>query len=188
MAGIKGAVPRLCLLGVDILILVALGTSEFQFNRLLEMLDLLCDEGSINGDEIVAQIGCSTYMPRNYQSFGLISHSDYQKYLDQATCLIVHGGTGCVVPALKQGKKVIAVPRQARYGEHVDDHQFDLVDSFSAQGLILKAVDFDSLKACLKNIAEFEPVPFASNSNRFNDLLIDFIRNGSFRHLEQTEL
>lgn len=175
MARIKGKVPRSDIRGLDILILIALGTSEFQFNRLLEMVDRLCDEGVVDGDEVVAQAGCSTYEPRNYRSFSLIPRSDFQKYMDEASCVIAHGGTGCVVPALKQGKKVIAVPREARYGEHVDDHQFDLVDSFASRDLILSARDYKSLKVAIDGIDAFNPEPFASNAERMNKLIINFI-------------
>jgi len=34
---------------------------------------------------------------------------------------------GAIIGAIKKGKKVIAVPRLAKCGEHVDDHQVQLV-------------------------------------------------------------
>ena len=39
------------------MILVSVGASEFGFDRLLKILDELCEENIINGEEMVAQFG-----------------------------------------------------------------------------------------------------------------------------------
>ena len=50
--------------------------------------------------------------------------------MEKANIVITHGGTGAIIGAVKKGKKVIAVPRLAKYGEHVDDHQLQLIKQF----------------------------------------------------------
>ena len=50
--------------------------------------------------------------------------------MEKANIVITHGGTGAIIGAVKKGKKVIAVPRLAKYGEHVDDHQLQLIKKF----------------------------------------------------------
>lgn len=37
--------------------------------------------------------------------------------------LHLHGGIGALIGALEIGRQVIAVPRLAKYDEHIDDHQ-----------------------------------------------------------------
>lgn len=157
---------------MDILILVAVGTSEFPFDRLLGDIDVLCEEGVIDGSQVIAQIGCSGYRPRCYRAFSLIARDDYQKYVDEADFIITHAGTGSVIPSLKMGKKVIVFPRQKQYHEHVDDHQFELSDIFSRRGYVLAATNLDELRRAICEMDSFEPAPFVSNAERMNQLVI----------------
>ena len=52
---------------------------------------------------------------------------------------------GVIIGAVKQGKKVIAVPRLASYGEHVDDHQVQLLREFDGIDLICACYDSEKL-------------------------------------------
>lgn len=47
------------------MIFVTMGIQKFQFNRLLAMADAMIEAGEIN-DEVLAQVGCSDYVPSNY--------------------------------------------------------------------------------------------------------------------------
>ena len=50
------------------MIFVALGTQKFNFNRLLKKIDLLISRGEIS-EQVIAQIGYSTYKPKNYKFY-----------------------------------------------------------------------------------------------------------------------
>ena len=65
--------------------------------------------------------------------------------------VITHGGTGVIIGAVKQGKKVIAVPRLASYGEHVDDHQVQLLREFDGMNLICACYDSEKLGDCIRD-------------------------------------
>lgn len=101
------------------MIFVCVGSREYQFNRLLREIDLLIDEGKIT-EEVFAQIGQSDYIPQNYSFKRFLSPDEFKKYQQEANIIISHAGTGALIGALKLGKKVIAVPRLAKYGEHMD--------------------------------------------------------------------
>jgi len=160
---------------VDLLILVCVGASEYKLDRLLIMVDELCDEGVISGNEIIAQIGNTDYKPRNYKSFSLIGRDDFQHYMEQSELIITHAGTGSVIPPLKLGKKVIVFPRLQKYKEHLDDHQLELRDVFTNSGYTLSAVAIDQLRDAIINIKDFTPRPFVSNNRKINSMVIDFI-------------
>jgi UDP-N-acetylglucosamine transferase subunit ALG13 len=142
----------------------------------LKILDELCDEGIIDGADVVAQIGSTTYSPRNYKSFDLIARDDYQRYVDAADIIITHAGTGSVVPPLRQGKKIIIFPRLVKYREHLDNHQLELAETFTQQGYALCAQNIGELRKCLGNVEDFIPNQFVSNNTRLNELVIDYIR------------
>lgn len=105
------------------MIFITLGSQKFQFNRLLKAIDKLIEQGKIK-EEVFAQIGYSDYQPINYNYKQFLDRDEFASMEGRADIVITHGGTGAIIGAVKKGKKVIAVPRLAKYGEHVDDHIF----------------------------------------------------------------
>lgn len=117
-----------------------MGSQKFQFNRLLQAVDALVENGTIT-DRVLAQIGYSDYMPQHYEYKDFMDRDEFSSEMEQADIVITHGGTGVIIGALKKGKKVIAVPRLAKYGEHVDDHQLQIIGQFKELGLICSCKD-----------------------------------------------
>jgi UDP-N-acetylglucosamine--N-acetylmuramyl-(pentapeptide) pyrophosphoryl-undecaprenol N-acetylglucosamine transferase len=54
----------------------------------------------------------------------------------KANSVICHAGVGTIMTALQVGHTPVVVPRQARYGEHVDDHQLDIATRFAERSLV----------------------------------------------------
>ena len=55
--------------------------------------------------------------------------------------------------ALNEGKKVIAVTRLEKYGEHINDHQIQNNTAFGSNGYVLVAdVELTDLGDCFKKI------------------------------------
>lgn len=158
-------------------ILICVGASEYGFERLLKIVDELCDEKKLDGKHIISQLGSSSYLPHNFKYFKLIGRNEYEKYVEHADVIISHAGTGSVIPPLKKGKKVIVFPRRECYGEHLDDHQLELANIFTQNGYTLCATNKTELQNCLSNIKNFVPRPFKSNTQNMNKLIIDFIEN-----------
>ena len=117
------------------MIFVTVGTHEQPFNRLVQTIDELKRDGVIT-DNVIMQTGFSTYEPKYCQWDKLIPYGQMIKNVENARIVITHGGTGAIIGAVKKGKKVIAVPRRAKYGEHVDDHQLQLIKQFDDLNLI----------------------------------------------------
>lgn len=158
-------------------ILITVGASEYGLDRLLKIIDELCDEGILDGTHIIAQKGASKYESRNFQSFDLIAREDFQKYMEIADLIIAHAGTGSVIPPLKLGKKIIVFPRRECFGEHLDDHQLELSNVFTTAGYTLCAIDKQSMLQCLAEVENFSPKTFKSNRENMNKLIIDYIDN-----------
>ena len=140
------------------MIFATVGSQKFPFDRLLSALDAL------QGEDIFAQTGSSTYIPRNYAFAPYLDRAAFTQKLSAAEIVITHGGTGAIMTAVKQGKKVIAVPRLARYGEHVDDHQLQLVSQFAAQNLIFALEDCSELSDAIRRIRGHQFQPYRSST------------------------
>ncbi len=175
MESVIRAISESNLWGVDLLILVCVGGAEYKFERLLKAIDELCDIDVLKGNEIVAQIGYNDYEPRNYHSFKLCGRDEFQGYIDEAKFIITHAGTGSIVPALKQGNKIIVFPRREEYQEHLDNHQLEISELFTQQGYIMCANNSEELKEAILKVNEFKAEKFISNQNLFNQFLVDII-------------
>lgn len=122
------------------MIFAMVGTHEQQFDRLMRAI------GELRVDEPrVVQYGYSDYIPPGVEAERFMGFERVRKLMCDADVVIAHAGTGCVMLALSLGKFPVVAPRYRRHGEHVDDHQLQLVESLQADGLIVPWLDGDSL-------------------------------------------
>lgn len=152
------------------MILVTLGTQDKSFLRLLSMLEECLHEIG-NTQEVIVQAGYTSFQSETMQVFDYIDMQKYDELLAQCDILITHGGVGTIVTALKMGKKIIASPRLAEFGEHHNDHQREIIDSFCEKGYILACTNKEEMKRALQQIKQFQPKSFVSNQAKFLDLI-----------------
>lgn len=138
------------------MIFVCVGSREYQFNRLLKKLDELVAEGVIS-DKIIAQIGQSQYEPQNYEWHRFLDRDVFKKYQTDSDLIISHAGTGALIGALKLEKQVISVPRLAKFGEHIDDHQTQISTALTEEGYLREVLDMDDLAETIRLCKE-EPI------------------------------
>lgn len=134
--------------GVYLLIFVCVGSREYQFNRLLIKLDNLIEKEIIK-EEVVAQIGESDYIPKQYKYFRYIPQDQFEQYIEKSRIVISHGGTGSIILALKKDKNVIGVTRLRKYGEHINDHQVQFVEELSNEKYIYGVKEMDELEIAI---------------------------------------
>ncbi|MBO5475451.1 MAG: exopolysaccharide biosynthesis protein [Bacilli bacterium] len=145
------------------MILVTLGTQDQKFYRLLDAL-----ENSNIKDKIIVQAGGSSdYQSKKMEIFRFIDYKEMEKYIDDADLIITHGGTGSIIMPLQKGKKVIACARLEKYGEHINDHQKELVSVFAEEGYILEFNDGDDIDELIKKSKSFKPKKYVSNTENF---------------------
>ena len=69
------------------------------------------------------------------------------------------------------------MPRYEKYGEHVNDHQVQIVQSFNNQGLIEGIENVEDLSNAILKITDFKPEKFVSNTENVINMITDFIDN-----------
>ena len=132
------------------MIFVCVGSRDYQFNRLIKKLDELVENGDLK-EEVFAQIGSSDYIPKNFKYERFLDTDVFNKYVDKCRILITHGGTGSIIGALKKGKYVIGVPRLAKYGEHIDDHQKQIIGVCTEKKYIKSVLEMSELLDAIKS-------------------------------------
>jgi len=137
------------------MIFLTVGT-QFSFDRLVRAIDEVVDQ-SLFEDEIYAQIGTSSYKPRNFEAVLSLESDVFAKYMREASCIISHAGMGTITMALENRKPLLVMPRLKKYGEVVNDHQLDIVRKFEQDGFIMAAYEVEQLPEKLNAIKTFVP-------------------------------
>lgn len=156
------------------MILVMLGTQNNSFHRLLEEIEKLIEKNVIT-EEVIVQAGYTKYETKNMKIFDLIPKEELEKMQEQADLIITHGGVGSIISSLQKGKKVIAVARKHEYGEHVNNHQEEIVELFNKKGYIIGINDVDNLEVAIKQINEFEPKEYKQDNSKMLKIIEEFI-------------
>lgn len=153
------------------MIFVTVGTHEQPFNRLLQKMDDLKRNGDIT-DEVIIQTGFSTYEPKLCQWSSLLPYKQMVKNMEDARIVITHGGPASFIMALQIEKTPIVVPRQKRFGEHVNDHQVEFARNVAQRmGSIILVEDIENLGEIIKNYDEIVggmSHGISSNNKNFN--------------------
>ncbi len=158
------------------MILVLLGTQNNSFKRLLEQIDLLI-KNKIIQDEVVVQAGYTKHTSSNMKILDFISNEELEKWQEKADLIITHGGVGSILSSITKGKKVIAVARQHQYGEHINDHQKDIIEFFSKKDYIIGIYDVQDLEKAIIQSKNFEPKTYQQNNEKMLKIIEDFIEN-----------
>ena len=166
MGGYVEIISKSTISGVDLLILVLLGTQDKSFARLIKLVEEGIQNGIIH-DKVVVQSGATKYQSQVMDIFDYISMDEMTSYIKNSDLIITHAGVGSIVESLKLGKKVIAMPRLKKYKEHTNDHQKQIVETFSSSGYIVAWTEEKTLKECLLEVAHLTVKPFVSNSDAF---------------------
>lgn len=156
------------------MIFVTVGSQKFQFNRLIKAVDELAASGAVDGGAF-AQTGACTYVPAHMGHEAFLDREAFRARMDACEVVVTHGGTGAIIGAVKDGKKVIAVPRRAEFGEHVDDHQAEIVKQFGEMGLIEPCMDPADLPEAYTRVLAKTYLPYKSNTARFCADLSEYI-------------
>jgi beta-1,4-N-acetylglucosaminyltransferase len=139
------------------MIFLTVGT-QFPFDRLVRAVDDWLDGNSL-AEDVFAQIGESTYKPRNFEAVVSLDKEAFDRRFKQASGVISHAGIGTITMALDNGKPLLAMPRLREHGEVVSDHQVALAERFAALGHILLARDESELPARFEQLKSFVARP-----------------------------
>ena len=145
------------------MVFVSVGTQKQSFDRLFELVK---KSNVLKKEKIIAQIGYTKFESKRIETFEFIPLDKMEEYISQADIVISHGGVGTIFSALKHGKKVIAIPRLSKYGEHINDHQIEICQELEDEGYILYYKDGqDKLDDLIRKIKKMQLKPYNSENN-----------------------
>ena len=156
------------------MIFVTVGTQDVPFDRLLKAVEKQIKNGNIK-EEVIVQCGKTKFKSKNMKFINFLELEEFNKLIKKANLIICHGGVGSILDGLKNNKVVIACPRLAKYKEHNNDHQLEIINKFSNDGYIIPLKDPNKLDIALEQALIFRPKKYKSNTNNMIKIIEDFI-------------
>jgi UDP-N-acetylglucosamine--N-acetylmuramyl-(pentapeptide) pyrophosphoryl-undecaprenol N-acetylglucosamine transferase len=121
------------------------------FDRLVSLVADAKAAGLIP-ERVLIQTGIGGARPEGVEVVETLGFDAVNRTLETADIVVCHGGTGSLITALRQGCRVIAVPRLHELGEHYDDHQAEITGAFAERGLIEVANTPEEFAAALVKV------------------------------------
>ena len=147
------------------MIFVTVGMHTKGFDRLLKKMDEIA---STLGEEIVMQIGHTSYRPQNAKWFDFTTEAGIKEWCKKARVVVTQPAMS-ILDAQEQGVPVIVVPRLKRYDEVIDDHQLDFARELEKEGKVIAVYDVDELDKVLQK-PDLKPQELAKDKRLVNTL------------------
>ena len=128
------------------MIFATVGT-QLPFDRLLLGLDSWAAANP--GVHVLAQSGATGRRFRHIETMAHMSQPMFRAALQEARLIVSHAGMGTILSATDLGKPLVLMPRQAKFGEHRNDHQQDTVHEMARLSNVTVVEDGEALHMAL---------------------------------------
>lgn len=156
------------------MIFVVLGTWEMPFVRPLIEIEQAVLRGLLP-QLIVVQSGNTSYASPHMKLVPFFGKEELERMYEQATLVICQAGVGSIMLGLKKHKKVISIARRARFNEHIDDHQLEILNVFSTIGAILPWNGDGDLAKVLALAETFVPTEYQFSRERISSAILNYL-------------
>lgn len=156
-------------------IFITVGTYKLQFDRIFMEIDSLLEKNQLRCN-VIAQIGSSTYKPKNFEFFDYCGQKKLHEIINKSDLIICQGGSGSIMDSLLLGKRVISVPRLVEFKEFFDNHQIQLVSKMEELGLILAVYDIKNLHEMINKAEKFKPDFKNANQDKYTEFFTNYFK------------
>jgi UDP-N-acetylglucosamine transferase subunit ALG13 len=119
-------------------VVVTVGTDHHPFDRIVSWINQWLAAHPDRVGACFVQRGTATVRPVCAES-AFLGVGELTALLDAADVIVCHGGPASLAEAWSRDRMPIVIPRLARLGEHVDDHQADFCAKVAESGTIALA-------------------------------------------------
>lgn len=119
-------------------VVVTLGTMQnYGFRRAVEAVLRSLRQLPEYPESILWQTGCTDLTGLGISGRVTVPSQELSQAMADADLVIAHAGVGSALSSLAMGKCPVLLPRNAAYGEHVDNHQSMVAHHLSTRGLAI---------------------------------------------------
>lgn len=156
------------------MVFVTVGNATQGFRRLLDAVDDLARRDFFE-DRVFIQSGHNAdFQALHCDATPFVSMDDFNQMMENASLIICHGG--CTqLQAIRLGKVPVVMPRREKYGEHVNDHQMQLVEALAAERKIVPVHEPDDLVQAIIEARQRNKTPLISQASPMLSLVAQAI-------------
>lgn len=125
---------------------MSVGNATQPFDRLL---GAVCAIVAHLPSPVIIQTGSANYVCIGAVVRKFVAMDEFEGLIDAASLAVMHAGAGSVIHAVRAGKVPVVMPRRAKYGEHIDDHQLEFARQLAQAGLVVVAEEPQDLHAAV---------------------------------------
>lgn len=125
--------------------------------------------------KIVAQVGNQEKQQGPITLYKTIEEPYFSQNFNDSKIVVSHAGMGNIIRSLELGKPIVIVPRDSECGEHINNHQFDTVEKFSAFPSIFIAYDQDDFFSAIDSAMNYSDVEHQIDFTE-RDHLISYVK------------
>jgi UDP-N-acetylglucosamine transferase subunit ALG13 len=153
---------------------ITLGNSAYPFARLLDPLAELVRANRLP-TPVYVQNGTTPFAAPGCTVTAFLDREQFEERLSTCTLLIAHCGLTPIQGA-RRGLVPVVMPRLARFGEHVDDHQEVLARALASEGRVVLAEFANELMPAVERALELQAQRKASGEGIGEPALVGRIR------------
>jgi UDP-N-acetylglucosamine transferase subunit ALG13 len=156
------------------MIFVVLGTWEMPFVRPLAQIEEAIRQGVIR-EPVVVQNGRTAYSSPAMQCVPFFGKQQLEQMYEDASLIICQAGVGSIMLGLRKNKKVISIARLAKFDEHIDDHQLEILDVFAKSGAVLPWKGDGDLPDVMKRAEGFISAGYPFSEENISRSILDYL-------------
>ena len=141
---------------------IAVGNSHHKFDRLFSELPTFL---KLLPQPVVIQCGHNSFLSHEATVIPFVEMDEFSSFLENSSLVIIHGGAGSIIQALRANKIPLVVPRRKFFDEHVDDHQYELSRELSRLNRIIMIESPSEITQNVSKVLEFQKTYPRSFSN-----------------------
>lgn len=119
---------------------IAVGSHPVPFDRLLAAVDRAIAAGVLPRP-VLAQVGPGSLTSSSAENRVSLTPAAFAEAISSHKVVVCHAGAGVMAAAIREGRRPLVMARRSNMGEHVDDHQADLLRKLSELDLIVELED-----------------------------------------------
>ena len=123
---------------------------------------------------MIIQRGVGTYLPKHSEHVDFVEQPKLLEWLRECRVVVSHSGAGSILDALGAHKPLVLVPRSVCFGEHRDEHQFELAASMAERqrAVVVTDVSTDTLFGAISEAEQLGGGEADSRTNLYTALQV----------------
>jgi anti-anti-sigma factor len=173
------------------MLLITVGTEQYQFNALMHWIELLIKYQLINEDVLV-QYGFSTHFPDGSTAYRNLSEQEFLNFVDRASLIISHCDENTALLLEDKDTPYVLVPRLHRFREYIDNRQMEVADEFEHKGVaiarspgdLVKFIKLQQTATVIPKVDETQLCEYLKDRYPSQKLMLVCAAGGYFRYMQ----